>query len=250
MCHSGSSEFSSSPQTPRKPSRWGSRLKSASEKLPDSRILGGDFRGGKRTGCRTRRAKWRHQWQLPTRKRLQLLAPCGTLVSPSSAPALQKPLWSSGWVEDSAALLPSVIELPILTYPSELGRHLDLGCSSDSGGSFCFPRWPRRKSCRKLRHWLQKPLSPDQELRARRPAHRGSLNRRWPEWFPRFLPARRHVWVCTSATLRTCAEFQSCRGLLGLGRWTSPLALCRYFTPFPRAPSSVACPRGVTLVVK
>ena len=31
--------------------------RAASEKLPDSRISGADFRGGKRTGCRTRRAK-------------------------------------------------------------------------------------------------------------------------------------------------------------------------------------------------
>ena len=146
MCHSGSSEFSSSPQTPRKPSRWGSRLKWDSEKLPDSRILGGDFRGGKRTGCRTRRAKWWHQWQLPARKRLQLLVPRGTLVSPSSAPALQKPPWSPGWVEDSAALLPSIIELPILTYPSELGRHLDLGCSSDSGAASAFPGDPGERA--------------------------------------------------------------------------------------------------------
>lgn len=75
--------------------------------------------------------------------------PHGTLVSPSSAPVLQKPPWPSGWVdalEDCAALLPSIIELLILTYPSELGRHLDLGCFSDSGAASAFPGDPRERA--------------------------------------------------------------------------------------------------------
>ena len=75
--------------------------------------------------------------------------PHGTLVSPSSAPVLQKPPWPSGWVVTlgySAALLPSIIGLLILTYPSELGRHLDLGCSSDSGAASVFPGDPGERA--------------------------------------------------------------------------------------------------------
>lgn len=82
------------------------------------------------------------------KKRLQLLVPHGTLVSPSSAPVLQKPPWPSGWIVtlgDSAALLPPIIGLLILTYPSELGRHLDMGCSSDSGAASAFPGDPREE---------------------------------------------------------------------------------------------------------
>lgn len=74
--------------------------------------------------------------------------PHGTLVSPSSAPVLQKPPWPSGWIVtlgDSAALLPPIIGLLILTYPSELGRHLDMGCSSDSGQLLLSPVTPEKE---------------------------------------------------------------------------------------------------------
>ena len=75
--------------------------------------------------------------------------PHGTLVSLSSAPVLQKPPWPSGWIVtlgDSAALLPSIIGLFILTYPSELSSHLDLGCSSDSGAASAFPSDPGERA--------------------------------------------------------------------------------------------------------